>query len=84
MGPLPYHGATSRSYKSDVVLQAERHCMIGAYYRRLTSEDEETRKNAAKIWSRWELSTSRLYPDEEFIKKADGDLWSQQFARIEW
>ncbi|XP_041366674.1 probable proline iminopeptidase [Gigantopelta aegis] len=62
---------------------AERHCMIGAFHRRLTSDDEETRKNAAEVWSKWELSTSRLHPDSELIKKADGDLWSQQFARIE-
>ncbi|XP_041367613.1 probable proline iminopeptidase [Gigantopelta aegis] len=62
---------------------AERHCMVGAFYRRLTSDDEETRRNAARVWNRWELSACRLYPDSKFIKKADDDLWSLQHACIE-
>jgi hypothetical protein len=30
------------------------------------------------------MATSRLYVDEEMLKKAEGDIWALQFARIEW
>ena len=57
---------------------------MGAYYRRLTGEDEQVRLEAAKHWSRWEMATSRLHVDEEYLRRAEGDKWAQQFARIEW
>lgn len=57
---------------------------MSAYYRKLTGDDEETRVQAAKAWSGWEMATSRLFIDEEMLKKAEGDVWALQFARIEW
>ncbi|PWN20101.1 putative proline iminopeptidase [Microstroma glucosiphilum] len=61
----------------------ERDDMIAAYYKRLTSEDAQTRLEAARRWSTWENATSKLYLDEEHIKKGDDDKWALQFARIE-
>lgn len=47
--------------------------MIAAYYKRLTSEDAQTRLEAARRWSTWENATSKLYLDEEHVKKGDDD-----------
>ncbi|XP_069125991.1 probable proline iminopeptidase [Argopecten irradians] len=66
-----------------LIPQGERGDLVSAYYRRLTSDDDEKRKMAAKAWSKIELATSCLLVDEELLAKAEGDLWTQQFARIE-
>jgi proline iminopeptidase len=58
--------------------------MMGAYYRRMTGEDDEMRVEAAKIWSRWELATSRLFVDDTFLGKVNDELWALQHSRIEW
>lgn len=57
---------------------------MSAYYRRLTSEDEETRVSAARAWSSWEMATSRIFIDDEMLQKAEEDKWVLQFARVEW
>lgn len=62
---------------------AERSNMISAYYKRLTSENEDIRNKAAKIWSIWEGSTSRLHMDQELISKSGEDQFALAFARIE-
>ena len=62
---------------------SERSNMMAAYYKRLTSDNEELRNQAAKIWSIWEGSTSRLFMDEELIKKSGEDEFALAFARIE-
>ncbi|PLW05694.1 hypothetical protein PCASD_23625 [Puccinia coronata f. sp. avenae] len=61
----------------------ERKDMIAAYYKRLTSDDKAVRSEAAKRWSVWECSTSRLMIDPDYIKKAYEDDFSDKFARIE-
>ena len=58
--------------------------MMGAYYRRLTGDDETTRLLCAQRWSQWEMATSRLFVDENLLKRAESDEWALQFARIEW
>ncbi|MGC4090349.1 MAG: alpha/beta hydrolase [Polyangiaceae bacterium] len=40
-------------------------------------------KEAARIWSVWEASTSHLLPDEDYIRSCAGDDFSLAFARIE-
>lgn len=62
---------------------AERDDFIGAYHRRLTSSDPAVQKEAARVWSVWEASTSHLLPDEEYIRSCAGDEFSLAFARIE-
>ncbi len=61
----------------------ERHDMVSAYYRRLTSEDPKVRGRAAKIWSIWEGSTSRLYSDPNMMNHFGEDRFADAFARIE-
>ena len=57
--------------------------MLGAFHRRLTSEDEAVRLEAARAWSVWEGSTSKLYPDEDFIAHFGDPQFALAFARIE-
>ncbi|KAH9441483.1 hypothetical protein MJO28_015488 [Puccinia striiformis f. sp. tritici] len=66
-----------------IIPEEERKDMIKAYYKRLTSEDVKVRSEAAKRWSVWECSTSRLIIDPEYIKKANEDDFADKFARIE-
>ena len=61
----------------------ERHDLVSAYYKHLTSPDLGVRSAAAKAWSIWEGSTSKLYTDPEFIKRFGGDDFAMAFARIE-
>jgi len=63
--------------------EAERKDIVLAYHAQLNSADEATRLKAARAWSKWEMSTSRLFIDTEFIKKAAEDDWANAFARIE-
>ena len=58
--------------------------MVQAYYRRLTSPDPAVQLAAAKPWTMWEMSTSRLYTTPEFISAYErDDDYSIKFARIE-
>ena len=61
----------------------EQSALIPAYYKRLTSEDVEVRRAAAKEWTRWEMATSRLFPDPEYLDKAEDLDFAVAFARIE-
>ncbi|HEY0136098.1 MAG TPA: prolyl aminopeptidase [Nannocystis sp.] len=62
---------------------AERGDLMRAYYRRLTGDDEDVRREAARAWSVWEASTSFLIQRPDFIAHAAGDDFSLAFARIE-
>jgi proline iminopeptidase len=66
-----------------VIPEAERGDFVGAYHRRLTSEDEATRVEAARAWSVWEGSTSKLLFDYAMIEKFDDPTFALAFARIE-
>ncbi|KAJ3714867.1 proline iminopeptidase [Lentinula guzmanii] len=63
--------------------EAERHDMILAYHAQLNSIDDSTRVQAAKAWSKWEMSTSKLYVDPSYIHRAESDVFANAFARIE-
>ncbi|RPJ78557.1 MAG: prolyl aminopeptidase [Alphaproteobacteria bacterium] len=63
--------------------QEERHDFVGAFYKRLTSENANTRKTAAKAWSIWEGSTSKLIPDSDVVARFGDDEFADAFARIE-
>ncbi len=62
---------------------AERHDLLTAYYRRLTSPDPQVRRAAARAWSIWEASTSKLLPDPGLVEKFGEDQFAAAFARIE-
>jgi proline iminopeptidase len=66
-----------------VIPEAERTDMLGAYHRRLTSEDESVRLEAARAWSIWEGSTSKLFPDQELINDFGDPHKALAMARIE-
>ncbi|MGI9106677.1 MAG: prolyl aminopeptidase [Pyrinomonadaceae bacterium] len=66
-----------------VIPESERGDMLGAYYRRLTSDDEAVRLEAARAWSIWEGSTSKLYPDQNLIANFGEAQFALAFARIE-
>ncbi|MEQ9365821.1 MAG: prolyl aminopeptidase, partial [Leptospirales bacterium] len=57
--------------------------LVQAYHRRLTSDDAEARLAAARAWSVWEGSTSKLYPDAAFAAGFGGEQFALAFARIE-
>ncbi|KAI9090912.1 hypothetical protein K1719_028397 [Acacia pycnantha] len=58
--------------------------MVGNPYRkRLNSDDKETQYAAARAWTKWEMMTAHLIPNDDNIKKGDDDYFSLAFARIE-
>ena len=63
--------------------EVERGDLMSAYYRRLTSADPAVRSEAARAWSIWEGTTSRLQVDANFIKRFAQDQFADAFARIE-
>ncbi|MDT5158341.1 MAG: proline iminopeptidase [Acidobacteriota bacterium] len=66
-----------------VIPEGERTDFVSAYYRRLTSEDEAVRLEAARAWSVWEGSTSKLMFDYAMIEKFADPEFALAFARIE-
>lgn len=66
-----------------VIPESERGDVVGAYYRRLTSDDEAVRLEAARAWSVWEGGTSKLIPDPDSIARFDEPEFALSFARIE-
>ncbi len=61
----------------------ERGDLVTAFYKRLTCGDAKVEAEAAKAWSVWEGSTSKLLIDEGLIQRTGGDLLARQLARIE-
>ena len=61
----------------------ERDDLISAYYKRLTSEDRRVRLLAARAWSVWEASTSKLLPSQKSIVRFGRPEFAEAFARIE-
>ena len=57
--------------------------LLSAYYRHLTDADPAVRLAAAKAWSVWEASTSKLIPDPALMEKFGQDSFATAFARIE-
>jgi proline iminopeptidase len=66
-----------------VIPAEERGDFVGAYHRRLTSEDPAVRLEAARAWSVWEASTSKLFFDYSTIEKFADPDFALAFARIE-
>jgi proline iminopeptidase len=58
---------------------AERDDLIGAYHRRLFGVDDVERLRCAHAWTRWEMRTSHLLPEDE----PETDEEALAFARIE-
>lgn len=63
--------------------EAERDDLIAAYHKRLVGENKEKRLEAARAWSIWEGSTSKLFQSEELMERFGQDDFAEAFARIE-
>jgi proline iminopeptidase len=61
----------------------ERADMIGAFYRRLTGDDPEVLRRAARAWAIWEGATSFLKLNPSYVAKFQDDSYAAAFARIE-
>jgi proline iminopeptidase len=61
----------------------ERDDLIAAYRRRLTGDDEQVKRDAARAWSLWEGRTIRLLPDVALAEHFGADDFSLAIARIE-
>jgi proline iminopeptidase len=66
-----------------LIPEAERGDMINAYYRRLTSDDEAVRLEAATAWALWEGSALKLLPDPKLIDEFTEPDKALAVARIE-
>ncbi|CAA0807412.1 Proline iminopeptidase [Striga hermonthica] len=67
----------------DLIPESERGCFVDAYHKRLNSNDKETQYSAARAWTKWELETAHLRPNEVHIKRVADDEFCLAFARIE-
>ena len=63
--------------------EEERHDLVAAYHRRLTSDDPDLRLAAAKAWSQWEAETVTLLPSPQVIEEHTSDDFAVAIARIE-
>lgn len=61
----------------------ERHDLVAAYHRRLTSGNDDERREAARAWSIWEGATSKLLPSRDMLQRFGEDKFAEAFARIE-
>ncbi|MEN9202270.1 MAG: prolyl aminopeptidase [Thermostichus sp. DG_1_5_bins_95] len=61
----------------------ERGDLLAAYHRRLTDADPAVRLQAARAWSIWEASTSKLIPSSDLIERFGQGEFAEAFARIE-
>jgi proline iminopeptidase len=63
--------------------EVERDDILFGYYRRLTGNNEEEKIKFAKMWTKWEMATSKLHVNKELVEKSDEDKFAVAFARIE-
>ncbi len=61
----------------------ERDDLVAAYYKRLTSSVDKVRIEAAKAWSIWEASTSKLFQSGDHLHHFEDSSVAEAFARIE-
>ncbi len=61
----------------------ERGDLMRAYHKRLTGRDRAVRLRAARAWSVWEGTTSKLFTDPALVKRFAGSKFAEAFARIE-
>jgi len=67
----------------DRIPEAERHDLVGAYYRRLTSPNELEQIQAAKAWSIWEGRCATLHPNPRVVEHFGHPHVAIALARIE-
>ncbi len=65
-----------------LIPEDERGDLVKAYYKRLTSDNEETRLTAAREWSLWEGNVATLLPDPALLDTFADPAKAVPFARI--
>jgi proline iminopeptidase len=65
-----------------LIPEDERGDLVKAYYKRLTSDDEDTRLAAAREWSLWEGNVATLLPDPALLDTFADPAKAVPFARI--
>ncbi|HHH89319.1 MAG TPA: prolyl aminopeptidase [Aliiroseovarius sp.] len=84
-----YQRGASRIYPDlwedfiNLIPEDERDDLPGAYYRRLTGEDEVQRMAAAKAWAIWEGRTANLKPKKSVVDHFSDPFTALSLARIE-
>ncbi|RMF84270.1 MAG: prolyl aminopeptidase [Nitrospirae bacterium] len=63
--------------------EAERGDLVAAYHRRLTGDDPQLQRTAARAWSEWEGRTSKLLPSEALAATFTEERFALALARIE-
>ena len=66
-----------------VVPEGERDNIMAAYYKILTGNDEELKAKAARAWSTWEFSISKLHQDQELIAETSETKYAIAIATLE-
>ena len=66
-----------------VIPPEKRDNMVEAFYEILTGADRDKKISAARAWSVWEASTSKLKQDTELMEGFDEPEFAEAFARIE-
>lgn len=66
-----------------IIPEDERDNMVAAYYKRLISDNEQIKMQAAQAWSKWEGATARLIYDKETVDSFTIDHTALSIARIE-
>lgn len=66
-----------------VIPEDERKDLVSAFYQRLTSDDKNTRLQAARAWSLWEGSTSNLTTKPSVLNHFTDEHIALSLARIE-
>jgi proline iminopeptidase len=67
----------------DAIPPVERHDLISAFHRRLTSDDPQLRLAAARAWAIWEGGTSYLQIPSDYADTHGDAEFALAFARIE-
>ena len=67
----------------DAIPPVERHDLISAFHRRLTSDDVQVRLSAARAWAIWEGGTSYLQIPADYADTHGDAEFALAFARIE-
>ena len=70
-------------YFLEPIPKNEQDDLVAAYYKHLTSSDKSIRIEAAKAWSAWEASTSKLFPSQNYLHHFEDVKIAEAFARIE-
>lgn len=70
------------TYKNHIP-ENERGDFVRAYHKRLTSDDEKVRLDAARVWSQWEMATSYLMQKAAAVDEMEDPARALPFARIE-